>query len=97
MEAIFADVVVPGYSPDADQRRAGVARVIVVIAQVNARLDKKSPDPGGIKVFNIDRLWRNLPRPPFTEEDAELLADRVYEYMWQQSVSGGSFGEATAA
>ena len=42
-----------------------------------------------VKVFILDSLWQSLPRPPFTDEDAEELADRVYDYVWQRSSSGG--------
>jgi type I restriction enzyme, R subunit len=41
-----------------------------------------------VKVFVLDDLWRSLPRPPFTGEDTEELAARVYDYVWQRSVSG---------
>jgi type I restriction enzyme R subunit len=40
-----------------------------------------------VKVFILDNLWRSLPRPPFTDEDAETLAGRVYDHVWQR---GGS-------
>jgi len=42
-----------------------------------------------VKVFVLDNLWQSLPRPPFTEQDTEMLADRVYDYVWQRSASGG--------
>ncbi|MEW6663928.1 MAG: HsdR family type I site-specific deoxyribonuclease [Thermodesulfobacteriota bacterium] len=41
-----------------------------------------------VKVFVLDHLWQNLPRPPFTEDDTDLLAGRVYDYVWQRSVGG---------
>jgi len=41
-----------------------------------------------VKVFILDNLWRSLPRPPFTELETGALADRVYAYVWQRSVSG---------
>ncbi len=41
-----------------------------------------------VKVFILDSLWQSLPRPPFTEEDTEVLAGRVYEYVWQRSAGG---------
>lgn len=41
-----------------------------------------------VKVFILDNLWRSLPRPPFTDDDTEALAGRVYDYVWQRSVSG---------
>ncbi len=43
-----------------------------------------------VKVLVLDTLWQNLPRPPFTEREAEQLADRVYDYVWQRS-GGGEF------
>jgi len=30
-----------------------------------------------VKVFILDSLWRSLPRPPFTDEETELVAGRV--------------------
>ncbi|PYO97693.1 MAG: type I restriction endonuclease subunit R [Gemmatimonadetes bacterium] len=42
-----------------------------------------------VQVFILDNLWRSLPRPPFTEEETEGLAGRVYEYVWERSASGG--------
>jgi type I restriction enzyme R subunit len=43
-----------------------------------------------VKVFILDNLWRNLPRPPFTDQETEVLASRVYDYVWQRSASGGT-------
>jgi type I restriction enzyme R subunit len=43
-----------------------------------------------VKVFILDSLWRSLPRPPFTDDDAEALADRVYDYVWQRSSADGT-------
>jgi len=42
-----------------------------------------------VRVFILDNLWQSLPRPPFTDQDAEALSDRIYDYVWQQSASGG--------
>jgi type I restriction enzyme R subunit len=43
-----------------------------------------------VRVFILDNLWQSLPRPPFTDEDTEDLAGRVYNYVWQRSASGHS-------
>jgi type I restriction enzyme R subunit len=40
----------------------------------------------------LDWLFETLPRPPFTETDTESLANRVYEYAWQQSEAGNLGG-----
>lgn len=41
-----------------------------------------------VKVFILDNLWRSLPRPPFTDEDTEVVAGRVYDHVWERSASG---------
>jgi type I restriction enzyme R subunit len=41
-----------------------------------------------VKMSILDNLWQSLPRPPFTDEETEELAARVYEYVWQRSASG---------
>ena len=41
-----------------------------------------------VRVLILDNLWQSLPRPPFTEDETEAVASRVYEYVWQRSASG---------
>ncbi len=41
-----------------------------------------------VKVFILDSLWELLPRPPFSDADTETLAERVYDYVWDQCTSG---------
>ncbi|MCG3145829.1 MAG: hypothetical protein HONDAALG_03524 [Gammaproteobacteria bacterium] len=41
-----------------------------------------------VKVLILNSLWKTLPRPPFTDEETEIVAGQVYDYVWQQSVSG---------
>lgn len=41
-----------------------------------------------VKVFILDNLWQALPRPPFTDEETEVISARVYEYVWQRNASG---------
>jgi type I restriction enzyme R subunit len=47
-----------------------------------------------VKVFILDNLWQQLPRPPFTEEETQAVAGRVYEYVWQRSASGHDLAAA---
>jgi type I restriction enzyme R subunit len=49
---------------------------------------KNTSTQAEVKVFILDTLWQSLPRPPFTEQDTETLASRVYDYVWQRSASG---------
>jgi type I site-specific restriction-modification system R (restriction) subunit len=50
-----------------------------------------------VKVFILDNLWRALPRPPFTDEETEAVATRVYDFVWQQSASGHDLAAAYVA
>jgi type I restriction enzyme R subunit len=40
------------------------------------------------RLFILDSLWQALPRPPFSDEETEEAANRVYDYVWQRSASG---------
>ena len=40
-----------------------------------------------VRVFILDTLWRELPRPPFSVEDTEAAAGRVYQYVWHIGAS----------
>ena len=41
-----------------------------------------------VRVFILDRLYQTLPRPPYTEDETQDIASRVYDYVWQRSTSG---------
>jgi type I restriction enzyme R subunit len=41
----------------------------------------------------LDWLFETLPHPPFTEEETNILADRIYEHVWQQSEAGNLSAE----
>jgi len=47
-------------------------------------------------VLILNELVSNLPNPPYTPEDAEVVASRVYEYVWQRCASGYPFEPAAA-
>ncbi len=49
-----------------------------------------------VRVFILDTLWQSLPKPPFSDEDTETLADRVYDYVWQRSASASFASPPTA-
>ena len=38
-----------------------------------------------VKVLILDSLWQSLPRPPFTDDEAESMAERVYWQVWQRA------------
>ena len=49
---------------------------------------KNSTTEAEVKVLIIDNLWQSLPRPPYSDQEAETLAERVYDYVWGQSAAG---------
>ena len=49
---------------------------------------QKTATQAEVKVFILDNLYRSLPRPPFTDEETEAVAGRVYDYVWQRSAGG---------
>lgn len=53
---------------------------------------RNSTTQAEVKIFILDELWRALPRPPFTDQDAEALAERVYGFVWQRAATDGSAG-----
>ena len=49
---------------------------------------QKTATQAEVRVFILDNLYRVLPRPPFTDEETEQAAERVYDYVWQRTSSG---------
>jgi type I restriction enzyme R subunit len=41
-----------------------------------------------VEVFILDNLFQALPKPPFTDEETQVVAKRVYDFVWQKSLSG---------
>jgi type I restriction enzyme, R subunit len=41
-----------------------------------------------VEVRVLDALWASLPRPPYSEADAELCAARTFELVWERARSG---------
>jgi type I restriction enzyme R subunit len=50
---------------------------------------KNSQTQADVKVLILDTIWQSLPRPPYSEQDVEVLAERVYDHVWGQWVGGG--------
>jgi len=45
---------------------------------------KNAATQADVRIFILDKLYEYLPRPPFTENEANVLADRLYGFVWQQ-------------
>jgi len=56
-----------------------------------AELDRfweKEQTKADVEVFILDKVYANLPTPPFSAEEKEAVAAEVYAHVWQQAVSG---------
>ncbi|MGI0135007.1 MAG: hypothetical protein ACREBW_08640, partial [Candidatus Micrarchaeaceae archaeon] len=49
---------------------------------------EKEQTKADVEVFILDKVFANLPTPPFTSEEKELVAANVYAHVWQQAMSG---------
>ena len=55
---------------------------------------KNSTTQAEVRVLVLDTLYQSLPRPPFTDEETDAMAERLYGYIWQRSEAGAPFTEA---
>jgi len=37
-----------------------------------------------VEVYILDKVYADLPTPPFTAADKEAVAAHVYQHVWQQ-------------
>ena len=51
------------------------------------RWTEKEQTQAEVQTFILDRIYEQLPEPPYTVEDKQHAADLVYRHIWQQSVS----------
>jgi type I restriction enzyme, R subunit len=52
-----------------------------------ARWTEKEKTQAEVKVSILDRLYQDLPMPPFTSQEITATADRVFQYAWSQAAS----------
>ncbi len=77
----------------ADRERIKLAsqRLLASLSRLIAPLERwteKERTQAEVEVFILDRLFQELPTPPFSAEEKQMAAKRVYEHVRQQSVSG---------
>ena len=58
------------------------------------RWTEKEQTQAEVEVFILDRLFEELPTPPFTPMEKQEIAGRVYQHVWQQGAKGFSFTSA---
>lgn len=71
-----------------------------LFAAVKARLAEldrfweKEQTKGEVETLILDHVYTTLPTPPFTDDEKQLIAKKVYSHVWQQAVRG-AFSSAT--
>jgi type I restriction enzyme R subunit len=60
------------------------------------RWTEKEQTQAEVQVSIPDHVFEELPTPPFTEDEKQVVAKRVYQHVWQQS-AGGNLNAGFAA
>ena len=71
-----------------------LASVQGLVGQID-RFWEREQTQAEVKVFILDQLVSLLPDPPYSADDAETAANRIYDYVWQRFAAGQPF-EAVA-
>ena len=64
-----------------------------LIAQ-RERWTEREQTQAEIEVLILDSLFTTLPTPPFTDAEKQVMANQVYQHVWQQSANGGFQAQA---
>jgi type I restriction enzyme R subunit len=56
---------------------------------------KNTQTQADVKIFILDNLYTTLPHPPFSEEETDSLAGRIYDFVWQRCDTGTMFAGAS--
>ena len=66
--------------------------LLAAIQQRLGQLDRfweKEQTKADVETFILDKIYADLPTPPFTEADKQAAADHIYRHVWQQAQRGG--------
>jgi type I restriction enzyme R subunit len=77
------------------QASHGLLQSILKLIAPLERWTEKEQTKALVEAEILDELFQVLPTPPFTEEEKEAAARRVYEHVWAMS-AGGQFGAMAA-
>lgn len=67
-----------------------LARVRELLAPM-AHWTRTAQTPAEVRASLLDWLYESLPRPPFTDDETGVIADRLYQHVWQQSESAARY------
>jgi type I restriction enzyme R subunit len=96
-QLLFKDSITKGEREKLKQASRSLLASLRELLQRMPAWTQNSQTQAEVKVLVLDSLWQSLPRPPFTEQETQQLADRVYDYVWQRSASGASWGAEAGA
>lgn len=79
----------------ADRERVKIASrsLLEAIRKLIAPLERwteKEQTQAEVEVSILDHVFEELPTPPFTEDEKQMVAKRVYQHIWQQSAAVGA-------
>ena len=70
------------------QASQGLLDALRKLISQRERWMEKQQTQAEVEVLILDRLVTALPTPPFTQEEKESAAKRIYAHVWQQSAAG---------
>lgn len=94
-ELTFFDMLLKENLSKADRERLkqasrGLLASLKVHLAVMPTWTKNATTQAEVQMFILDILYASLPRPPFSDEEAEALAAKLYGFVFQQSERGQS-------
>lgn len=90
--ALFDLLLKDGIDKAARERVKQASREL--FAAITARLAdldrfwEKEQTKGEVEALILDHVYTDLPSPPFTDTEKDLIARNVYAHVWQQAMSG---------
>jgi type I restriction enzyme R subunit len=101
-ELALFDLLSQGQISKADRERLkpaskGLLAALQELLKPMENWTHKEQTQAEVKVFILDRLFETLPNPPYSADQTQAAADRIYEYVWQRSADGSLFPRDMAA
>ena len=93
-DLLFKDSISKKHRERLKQASQGLLRSLRELLAPMPRWPQNASTQAEVRVFILDRLYESLPRPPFTDDETEDIASRVYDYVWHRSASGQDLAAA---
>jgi type I restriction enzyme R subunit len=93
-QMLFKDTISKADRERLKRASQGLLAALIAHLRPMPNWTKNTQTQADVKMFILDNLYASLPRPPFSEEDTESLAARVYDFVWQRTSAGAPFTAA---